>query len=397
FVSLEPNKTLGYLEVDMRPDFRYLYWTVPGLTGKADGQVQRKRLNNDADPTVYEDLSVTIQAGMSALGYDLMDPQGIALDLRQKKIYFADSQTEGISGGEDGLIVRCNLDGSEVDIAVSTNLSDPQGVAVDPLLEVIYLTDTHIPSVIRAEMYNYSLKSSSQQVTPIVKGVIQVRFGELSLEKYFQPLMSPQAIQIDTRDPDQDVLFFSDMETGFIYKVLTNGSNAVPYIEMGSPRSFLFDLGEGYPDFTLYYDCHGHGVCSGAPYFTCSCDEGWEGNCAQASCPKASAASWFDEARSDGSAHHYTECSNRGYCDRDTSKCVCQDGFTGNACQARARGRMECPNDCSGHGKCLSMRQLALLASDDFLVPDPQEYGSYGNMTDTWDADSVYGCHCDWL
>lgn len=27
-------------------------------------------------------------------------------------------------------------------------------------------------------------------------------------------------------------------------------------------------------------------MCSGPPYFTCSCDDGWEGNCAQRSCPQ---------------------------------------------------------------------------------------------------------------
>lgn len=29
---------------------------------------------------------------------------------------------------------------------------------------------------------------------------------------------------------------------------------------MGRPKSFIFDFGEGYPTFTLFYDCHGHGA-----------------------------------------------------------------------------------------------------------------------------------------
>ena len=43
-------------------------------------------------------------------------------------------------------------------------------------------------------------------------------------------------------------------------QVKTDGTEAEPLFLMGKPKSFMFDLGEGYPTFTLYYDCHGHGV-----------------------------------------------------------------------------------------------------------------------------------------
>lgn len=42
FVVLAEGETAGYLEVDLRPDQRYLYWTVPGETSKADGKVCNK-------------------------------------------------------------------------------------------------------------------------------------------------------------------------------------------------------------------------------------------------------------------------------------------------------------------------------------------------------------------
>ncbi|CAN0043508.1 unnamed protein product [Sphacelaria rigidula] len=58
---------------------------------------------------------------------------------------------------------------------------------------------------------------------------------------------------------------------------------------------------------------------------------------------------------------------------------------------------MECPNDCSGNGKCLSMRQLALLTTDTDLVPSAVVYGSAAGNISTWDADSVFGCYCDWM
>lgn len=41
------------------------------------------------------------------------------------QIYFADAQVQGASGGEDGIIVRCELDGTGVEIAAD-NFSDPR-------------------------------------------------------------------------------------------------------------------------------------------------------------------------------------------------------------------------------------------------------------------------------
>jgi hypothetical protein len=56
----------------------------------------------------------------------------------------------------------------------------------------------------------------------------------------------------------------------------------------------------------------------------------------------------------DGTAHNLEECSGKGICNRATGTCKCSTGFTGNACQ-----RSKCPNDCSGHGQCMSMKRLA--------------------------------------
>lgn len=47
-------------------------------------QVLRKELS-DTDPNNFEDLSTSIRSGMQALGHDLVDPLGIALDLRDEK------------------------------------------------------------------------------------------------------------------------------------------------------------------------------------------------------------------------------------------------------------------------------------------------------------------------
>lgn len=49
-------------------------------------QVLRKPLSNGSDPTFYEDLSGPIRSGMAKLGYNLTNPLGIALDLRDRKV-----------------------------------------------------------------------------------------------------------------------------------------------------------------------------------------------------------------------------------------------------------------------------------------------------------------------
>ena len=41
FVTLPSGESAGYLEMDLRPDHRYLYWTVPGVDSVGDGKVRR--------------------------------------------------------------------------------------------------------------------------------------------------------------------------------------------------------------------------------------------------------------------------------------------------------------------------------------------------------------------
>ncbi len=80
------------------------------------------------------------------------------------------------------------------------------------------------------------------------------------------------------------------------------------------------------------------------------------------------------------SAHAYTECSNKGICDRQTGTCACFTGYDGSACQ-----RQSCPTSsagqCSGHGTC---ETIATLASQDFH-----------NVYSLWDEDTTMGCKCD--
>jgi len=114
-------------------------------------------------------------------------------------------------------------------------------------------------------------------------------------------------------------------------------------------------------------------------------------------------------------AHDYMECSNKGLCDRINGLCECLPGYDGAACQ-----RASCPSkansstpgsgqgersntnfkvfnansafhgraaevvqrdQCSGHGTCMTIEQLAFL--------------DHGNTYDLWDKDVTMGCKCD--
>ena len=111
--------------------------------------------------------------------------------------------------------------------------------------------------------------------------------------------------------------------------------------------------------------CSGHGTCVAASD-TCSCHAGWGADsdiayhkapdCSKRTCPSGRA--WADVPTTATSAHALAECSNMGTCDRAKGTCTCFTGFEGGACN-----RMACPNACSGHGQCLSVKQLATMSN----------------------------------
>lgn len=100
----------------------------------------------------------------------------------------------------------------------------------------------------------------------------------------------------------------------------------------------------------------------GAALARCECFEGFGGpTCLQRTCPSGPA--WFDEPSGPTQAHAVAPCSGAGDCNTGSGECACLPGFAGAACD-----RLLCPSadpavQCSGHGVCLSLRELAGLGS----------------------------------
>lgn len=146
----------------------------------------------------------------------------------------------------------------------------------------------------------------------------------------------------------------------------------------------FFIIREVVSDCSMQNYCNGHGTCQNSTS-SCLCYDGWGAatdvtyyrapDCSLRTCPSDRA--WADVPYSPTTAHFLAECSNRGVCDRASGQCKCFAGFTGTACQ-----RNKCPNDCSGHGVCMSMKQLARTATALPLAPNT-----------FYEGDEVVFCH----
>lgn len=146
--------------------------------------------------------------------------------------------------------------------------------------------------------------------------------------------------------------------------------------------------------------CNGHGTCvvNTTAGHSCACFDTWgsaadpvqpSADCSLRVCP--SGVAFADLPTSAIEGHARTECSSAGVCDRHTGQCRCRAGRAGRACEIQ-----QCPNDCSGHGTCLSMRQLphhdnALPLSNDSSVFKYQ----HSLTKETWDLRSGHACVCD--
>lgn len=141
--------------------------------------------------------------------------------------------------------------------------------------------------------------------------------------------------------------------------------------------------------------CSDHGVCDPITK-RCACADGYfGGDCSQRTCKKG--LSWFSYPSANDVAHDkMAECSDMGICHRVSGQCFCNEGFFGGACEYMGCGKDIAPSkSCSGHGSCVSIRELGLMREESDGTLSPVEYGSDPNSSLTWDADKIMGCHCD--
>jgi hypothetical protein len=149
------------------------------------------------------------------------------------------------------------------------------------------------------------------------------------------------------------------------------------------------------PDTFWLNDCNNHGTFDSSTK-KCICDNGFgsasdisrikDPACALRTCPAGRA--WVGIPASATTSYGLAECSNMGTCDRGSGKCNCFFSFSGPACE-----KLDCPKSCSGHGQCLSIKQINKMKT---LHPYGQEikYGG-SELTTTWDENRIYGCLCD--
>ena len=125
--------------------------------------------------------------------------------------------------------------------------------------------------------------------------------------------------------------------------------------------------------------CNGHGTCDSTR--ECTCFNGFTGaDCSEREC--LTGAAWF-AAPSDTDIAHTTavECSNAGNCNRATGVCDCDSRFEGAACD-----RLRCPtggtsSPCSGHGRCLTMAQIAEDRNDFSTFVETTYTGTFHYLT----------------
>jgi sugar lactone lactonase YvrE len=164
-----------------------VYWCDRGDVG--DKNVDPKIMRANLDGSEVEILVST----------DLMSPVGIALDLAKGKLYFSDRYANNIK--------RANLDGTDVEIVVK-DTEYPVDLAIDFKTRSIYWTAREAGGVYRADVDGNAIDGST--LTPIITGI-----------------QAPIGVTIDR---ENDKLYYTEVivseQSGHIWQSDMDGSNA---------------------------------------------------------------------------------------------------------------------------------------------------------------------------
>jgi len=419
FVAL--NEPVSGLAFDADFSERKLYWTYKGTANAPDGKIAFASVDDTRVPVTVGYLSTQIADDAM-----VVDPMGIAMHPREKRIYWVDRCCVGsLDGVWKGVINSANIYGDPkretlyIDQTVGSHTSTTRLSYTEIIIDYLHNNTAIVmdagspPALIAVPLSNHTLFDArgNRDVTLQMRQQRLVASGQsLMLDTAVLGLM---AADVDNNwvvwaDHGQQKVMYAYAENResvagkFLPNLTIDHNNRKAYdgIFTGDrPVGIAFDFGYsrwGRFGDGDYMECHGNGVCDVNNNFKCRCFEGFYGDCSKRACPKGRA--WFHEPVVDNVAHDVDmECSNMGVCDHTRGICACRAGFEGAACERMSCGGQTLDhNACSGNGRCLTMRELARARKTVELDVDAAAvYGSKLWSATTWDADMAQGCRAD--
>jgi sugar lactone lactonase YvrE len=137
------------IEVDLKNG--KLYWTDMGAGAALE---QSKEINNGK--IVRSNLDGSNIENIVPVGHT-STPKQLALDVEGRKVYWSDRGDLG-DQSVNPKIMRANLDGSEVETLLTENLISPVGMALDTAKGKMYFTDRYANNIKRANLDGSSVE-----------------------------------------------------------------------------------------------------------------------------------------------------------------------------------------------------------------------------------------------
>jgi hypothetical protein len=316
----------------------------------------------------------------------------IKIDFRNDTVYFIDPSPPGA-------IVKTNLDFPEYLKGIDGQFKDYWNISVLPSnrpVDIGYPAYLLLDDFTEEEIIAKKSTFHTEMEEPLYLQIDDVRNALLWTDTSLRRIKYYQFIEAEFYTDESTYTVFGEVWTPELAKELfVTAEQGYLGAEPKIPVGIVIDTGASEPEFGEYVDCYGNGRCLGLEgKWKCECNAGYFGSCRHRTCPVG--RSWFQEPIVDDIAHDVlVECSSAGRCDRDSGNCECHEGYEGAACERQACPSVE-GGKCSGNGRCVSMRTLALSHKDPtYYDPAPVVYGEKIYDPETWDADRIFGCMAD--